>query len=236
MLPWGEKRHRHDPFPLNRSLTISISVNSWFGLRYAKSPIGDLRWRAPVPVEEGGEYQPGALINATSTGPTCVQGYPGWRFNATPGSSTPVGGSEDCLLLDILRPANPVSTKLPVLFQIHGGGYTQGFAESDPGYAIVNASNGNIMYVSIQYRLGPYGFLSSAAIKENGTANAGLLDQRLALEWVQKHIATFGGDPTQVTIIGGSAGGGSVSLQMILNGGATSPPFRSAIAGKMVLA
>ena len=86
------------------------------------------------------------------------------------------------------------------------------------------------MIVSIQYRLAALGFLSSTEIKKEGTANAGLLDQRSALEWVKRNIAAFGGDPTQVTIIGGSAGGGSVMNQLIMYGGVENPPFRAGIA------
>lgn len=95
----------------------------------------------------------------------------------------------------------------------------------------MSESNGAVISVSIQYRLGPYGFLASKEIKQDGTANAGLLDQRLALDWVQRHISTFGGDPTKVTIWGGSAGGGSVGLQMMLYGGVANPPFRGGISG-----
>lgn len=95
---------------------------------------------------------------------------------------------------------------------------------------MVNQSQGNLIYVSIQYRLGAFGFLSSSAIQENGAANAGLLDQRAALNWIQRHIRSFGGDPAQVTITGGSAGGSSVMNQMILYGGVSNPPFRAAIA------
>jgi carboxylesterase type B len=100
-----------------------------------------------------------------------------------------------------------------------------------PGNALVFQSNGNLIYVSIQYRLGAYGFLGGAELTENGVANAGLLDQRAALGWVQRHISAFGGDPSKVTIIGGSAGGGSVMDQMILYGGVNNPPFRAVIAG-----
>ena len=116
------------------------------------------------------------------------------------------------------------------MVQIHGGGYAGGNAETYPGYALVNQSRGDLIYVSIQYRLGAFGFLSSAEIRENGAANAGFLDQRAALMWVQRNIRAFGGDPAKVTIIGGSAGGGSVLNQMILYGGQANPPFRAAIS------
>lgn len=123
-----------------------------------------------------------------------------------------------------------MSDYIPVLVQIHGGGYDQGNSQSNPGYMLVNQSVGSLIYVSIQYRLAAFGFLSSAKVRENEVANAGLLDQRAALNWVQRNICAFGGDPSKVTIIGSSAGGGSVMTQMILYGGITNPPFRAAIA------
>jgi carboxylesterase type B len=104
--------------------------------------------------------------------------------NVTSFIHTPQGQSEDCLILDVLTPSHPVSSRLPVMVQIHGGGYTQGNAQSYPGDALVNASDGNMIYVSIQYRLGIFGFLASAEIAKNGVLNAGLLDQRAALDWV----------------------------------------------------
>ena len=108
-------------------------------------------------------------------------------------------------------------------------GYDQGYSQSDPGYMMVNQSRNGLIYVSIQYRLAVFGFLGSAEVRENGAANTGLLDQRAALNWVQRHIRAFGGDPAKVTIIGGSAGGGSVMNQMIMYGGVPNPPFRSAV-------
>lgn len=88
-----------------------------------------------------------------------------------------------------------------------------------------------MIWVSIQYRLGVYGFLGGAEVTENGARNVGLLDQHAGLMWVQRHIDKFGGDASKVTIIGGSAGGGSVMNQMILYGGVSNPPFRAVMAG-----
>ena len=93
-------------------------------------------------------------------------------------------GTEDCLIADVLVPNTPQSERLPVIVQIHGGGYTFGNAQSYPGDAITHASKGGIIYVSIQYRLGIFGFLASNQVAENGVLNAGLLDQRAALDWV----------------------------------------------------
>ena len=101
-------------------------------------------------------------------------------------------------------PEKPQSTRLPVIVQIHGGGYTFGSAQSYPGDALVHAANGSVIYVSIQYRLGLFGFLGGSQVAENGVLNAGLLDQRSALEWVQRNIRAFGGDPARVTIVSAS--------------------------------
>lgn len=86
------------------------------------------------------------------------------------------------------------------------------------------------MFVTIQYRLGGYGFLSPDAIEEESAPDAGLFDVRAAPEWVQRNIRTFGGDPSKITIWGGSAGGGAVANQLIMYGAQPSPPFRAAIA------
>ncbi|KAL9094046.1 MAG: hypothetical protein Q9165_003716 [Trypethelium subeluteriae] len=205
------------------------SVDYWFGIRYAQAPVGDLRWRAPQNIEAKNNYSNTQAIDASQVGPECVQGTPAWQYTNGTSPGEPAG-SEDCLLLDVLKPSNPVSSSLPVVAFIHGGGYDQGSAEAYPGFGEVNSSNGNLIWVSIQYRLSAYGFLSSEEVRDNGNANAGLLDQRSGLEWIQRHIAAFGGDPTRVTIWGNSAGGGSVMSQMILYGGVSNPPFRAVVA------
>ncbi|KFG80558.1 carboxylesterase [Metarhizium anisopliae] len=215
-------------------------INAWYGIRYAEAPVGNLRWQAPRDIDINGTGSRGQVIDAVDAPLPCHQGYPGWWFNSTAGASTDISktptSTEDCLNLDILAPAKPANTSLPVIVQIHGGGYTLGSSSSlGPGYelagnALVYQSSGGIIYVSIQYRLGAYGFLGGAEVAEKGVANAGLLDQRAALGWVQRHISKFGGDPAKVTIMGGSAGGGSVTHQLTLHGGVSNPPFRGAIA------
>lgn len=132
-----------------------------------------------------------------------------------------------------MAPANrPVGAPLlPVLVKIHSGGYVQGSADWTDGYTLMKHTHGGILYVSIQYRLGVYGFLASNAVVSDGVANAGLLDQRLALNWIRKYISRFGGDGERITIEGGAAGGGSVSLHLMMFGGKSDPPFRGAIAG-----
>ena len=199
----------------NTTYRGNYSVDVFYGIRYAQAPIDDLRWRPPMDIEAHNDYDASEIIDAQAPSPSCVQGTPAWRAYAS-NIPTPVAvtGQEDCLLLNVYVPEEPKATALPVMLMVHGGGYTQGSANGggNQGQAIVGTSDGEMIYVSIQYRLGAYGFLSSAEIKENGVANAGLLDQRAAMGWVQRHIRAFGGDPAKVTIIGGSAGGSAGNL------------------------
>lgn len=211
----------------------TAGINYYRGLPYAQPPTGVNRWQKPLPIEYSANYT-GQTIQATEKGPACPQGYPYWyALELAPGSlaTLQAEATEDCLILDVLVPSSPqnITGGLPVIVQIHGGGYTVGSAQSYPGDAMVHASSGGIIYVSIQYRLGVFGFLAGADVAENGVQNAGLYDQRLALDWVQRHVRAFGGDPAKVTIWGGSAGGGSVTYQLMAGGGLGVPPFRAAI-------
>ncbi|KAF2651928.1 alpha/beta-hydrolase [Lophiostoma macrostomum CBS 122681] len=237
------------------SINTTLSTITYWGLPFAQAPTGDLRWRAPVPIEASRDDTYKQVFNATQPGAQCVQGPPVWQLALAgtaaliaPAEPAPVRpSSEDCLLLDVIIPQQAKSGLLPVVVQIHGGvecfhtrplsglanlviGYTEGNSDSSDGHPFVAYSNGSVVWVQIQYRLGAYGFLGGTEVDQSGDTNVGLLDQRLALEWVQNHIRSFGGDPTQVTIWGGSAGGGSVTNQLIAFGGEANPPFRAAIA------
>lgn len=148
---------------------------------------------------------------------------------------------EDCLFLDVTVPTDVFDRRdrsdgAPVLVWIHGGGYVAGEkgAAGSPAGLIARSqdeSTHGIVYVQIQYRLGAFGFLSGSVLEESGgVSNAGLLDQRLALEWIQRNIKFFGGDPKRVTVLGESAGGGSIMHHITANGGRGAPvPFRQAI-------
>ncbi|PWY92926.1 carboxylesterase family protein [Aspergillus heteromorphus CBS 117.55] len=164
----------------------SYGLNTWKSIRYAAPPVGKRRWQAPVPPLQNNTQ----ITLAVDQPPVCPQsGAAGtpyvYGFNSGP-------GDEDCLYLNLYAPPN--ATNLPVLLWIHGGGYALFGAEYDPS-PMINTNNNGFITVEIQYRLGAFGFLSSDEVKEHGQTNAGLLDQRFALEWVQEHIAKFGGIP-----------------------------------------
>ncbi|KAK3716386.1 hypothetical protein LTR37_006536 [Vermiconidia calcicola] len=183
----------------------TADINYWKGIRFAAPPLGDLRWQAPqLPAVDRSN-----VISASDYGPICPQSPNG-------GTAPEAYGDEDCLVLNVWAPPN--AQGLPVLVWIHGGGYGQGNGQEDLTY-IINENGNNFIGVAIQYRLGAFGFLSSDEVFRRGAVNAGILDQTFALKWVQTYIHLFGGDPTQVTISGESAGGGSVMLQTMAYGG-----------------
>ncbi|KAF1978456.1 carboxylesterase, partial [Bimuria novae-zelandiae CBS 107.79] len=201
-------------------------INKYQGIRFAEPPVGPLRWKAPQTYIPRNDST--IIVDATQSGPPCVQGYPQWTISGP----VPSTGSEDCLFLDIYVPANATKdSKLPIALSIPGGGYVMGYAGQSSPYALMRHSGNSFIFVNIQYRLGAYGFLGSEKyLQEGGAANVGLLDQRLAMEWVQEHIEIFGGDSSKITILGGSAGGGSVTSHLIWKGGIGKPPFHAAMA------
>ncbi|KAG6885766.1 hypothetical protein C0992_004909 [Termitomyces sp. T32_za158] len=196
------------PIGTFRGVTTAQGIEKWIGIRYAQAPVGPLRFKAPVPVPAA---SPDAeVIDALTFGNACPQ--------LPSDLGAPI--AEDCLFLNVFRPnGTSSSASLPVLVWIHGGQYTSG-AASDPLYdptRIIQRSvttQRPVLFVSINYRLNTFGFLSSASVAPEDL-NAGLLDQRLALEFVQDNIAAFGGDPNKVTIWGQSAGAGSVEAHII---------------------
>jgi para-nitrobenzyl esterase len=171
------------------------------GIPYAAPPIGDLRWRAPQPVEP---WQ--GVRDATAPGHDCMQ-IP-FDDPVAPVGTTP---SEDCLVLNIWRPAGPADG-LPVMIWIPGGWYVNGGSSTALSDGSGLARQGMVV-VTINYRLGRLGFFAHPALiaaKEGSIGNFGYLDQIAALQWVQHNISAFGGDPGKVTLAGESAGGGSV--------------------------
>ncbi|KAK4231620.1 putative lipase [Podospora fimiseda] len=198
----------------------TTGLNQWKGIRYSKAPTGSRRWQAPsFPNMD----LSAPITDANTPGAGCPQHLP-----SVPGTFPIPGGDEDCLFLNVQAPAE--ASNLPVIVWIHGGGYGYGDASQDLSL-LINENSKSFIGVSIQYRLGAFGFLSSQEVKDNGVVNAGILDQALALAWVKLHICKFGGDPTKITIAGQSAGGGSVMYHDIaLNGGLGSLLFDKSIA------
>ncbi|KAL0958487.1 hypothetical protein HGRIS_000627 [Hohenbuehelia grisea] len=195
---------------------------TFFGnIPYAEAPTGNLRFRAPKALDETPVSRGQLKVeDARNWGPACVQ------------QPAVVGiGSEDCLKLNIWKPSNATEdSKLPVVVYIHGGGFVAGSPQGFPLYDWVAKSAGPIIGVSIAYRMSLLGFLAGSSVSADGDLNAGLLDQRAALEWVQRHIVKFGGDPENVGIAGESAGGAAVVMQMVAFAGQKKVPFRRAMA------
>jgi para-nitrobenzyl esterase len=182
-------------------------VKAFLGLPYAAAPVGELRWKAPQPPARWK-----GVRNATNFGAHCMQGrvYDDMVFEDS-------GPSEDCLFLNVYAPANAgKKSKLPVMFWIHGGGYSGG-ASSEPRHNGDFLPTKGVVLVTINYRLGVFGFLATAELahEAGGAAgNYGLLDMVAALRWVKSNIGKFGGDRDSVTIFGESAGSFAVSTLM----------------------
>ncbi|WP_233508046.1 carboxylesterase/lipase family protein [Spongiactinospora gelatinilytica] len=170
--------------------TTADGVNSWLGIRYAAAPAGDLRWAPPEP-HAGWN----GVLQATEQGPNCPQS------DGLGAGST----NEDCLSVNVRAPARAGVRKLPVMVQIHGGGFR--FGRPADGSHLVRT--GNVVSVEVRYRLGIFGYLAHDDLGRN-SGNYAIQDQQAALRWVQRNIAAFGGDPGNVTIFGASAGGSSV--------------------------
>jgi para-nitrobenzyl esterase len=181
-------------------------VESFKGIPFAAPPVGDLRWRAPQPAAHWT-----TTFKADHYGHDCMQEPFGG--DAAPLGTTP---SEDCLVLNVWRPAG-THDKLPVIVWIYGGGFVNG-GSSPAVYDGSAFARKDVIMVSFNYRLGRFGFFGFPALtaedKGGLLGNYGYMDQIAALKWVQANIAAFGGDPANVTIFGESAGGGSVHMLM----------------------
>jgi para-nitrobenzyl esterase len=183
------------------------TVRAFLGIPYAAPPIGDLRWKPPVPAAKWT-----GVRQATSFGSYCLQGPVFGDMNFRGAT-----GSEDCLFLNVWTPSKPPAAKLPVMVWIYGGGFVAGSTSEGRQDGSHLAQQG-VVVVSMNYRLGVFGFLVHPELTkespQHASGNYGLLDQLAALEWVRDNITAFGGDPSNVTIFGESAGSFSVSAQM----------------------
>lgn len=199
-----------------RGTALSNGVDQYLGMRYAKAPLGGLRFRGP----EDPEHTLG-VSDASSFGPLCV------GVGESPNDSL----AEDCLFINVWRPTNSdADSNLPVWLFIQGGGYANNSNGNYNGSEVVQQSGHNIIFVNFNYRVGALGFLASEHVRRNGDLNAGLLDQRKALHWVQKHIRKFGGNPNHVVIHGDSAGAGSVAYHLTAYGQRNTTLFIGAVA------
>jgi len=179
--------------------TFEDGLTVYKGIPFAAPPVGNLRWRAPQPASnwEG-------VMQATKFAPAPMQD-----------GNPPSGKSEDCLYLNVWTPAKSADERIPVLVWIYGGGFSFG-STSEPVCSGEILAKKGVVLVSIAYRVGQLGFLVhpelSAESPDHVSGNYGLLDMIAGLQWIQKNIAAFGGDPNKVTIFGESAGGISVSM------------------------
>ncbi|MBT4519317.1 MAG: carboxylesterase family protein, partial [Halieaceae bacterium] len=188
------------------------SSHTWMGIPYAQAPVGELRWRAPLKPQPWDD-----IYEALQAGDFCKQF--GSQMESRPPSEwgTPIG-SEDCLKLNIFAPAFATGavpkgdSRLPVMVYVHGGGNMVGYANQFKYSGTQLAHTHNVIVVTFNYRLGPFGWFSHPALNNGGSAedqsgNYGNLDSIRALAWVQNNIEAFGGNPDNVTLFGESAGG-----------------------------
>ncbi len=179
--------------------TFEDGLTVYRGIPFAAPPVGDLRWKAPQPAAkwEG-------VKQTTKFAPAPMQG-----------GNPPSGKSEDCLYLNVWTPAKSASEKIPVMVYIYGGGFSGGYT-SDPWISGEKLAKKGVVLVTIAYRVNQFGFLANAELSAENpnhvSGNYGILDQIAGLQWIQKNIAAFGGDPNKVTIFGESAGAISVSM------------------------
>ncbi len=194
------------------------NIKKYLGIPFAKPPVGELRWKAPQPMENWN-----GVKETKNFGPRAIQApiFGDMDFKSD-------GMSEDCLYLNVWTPATHKDKNLPVLVYFYGGGFSAGDG-SEPRYNGEAMAQEGIVVVTVNYRLNIFGFLAhpdlSAETDYKGSGNYGLMDQLASLQWVKENIAAFGGDPNKVTIAGESAGSISVSYQM------ASPLSKGLIAG-----
>jgi len=217
-------QQNNDNAPIVKTLNgtlegINVSgVAEFKGVPFAAPPVGEFRWREPQPLKNWN-----GIRKADKFGPRAMQlnVFGDMNFRSD-------GMSEDCLYLNIWTPSKTFKDKLPVLVYFYGGGYIAGDG-SEPRYDGESLARRGIVAITVNYRLGVFGFFSYPELTKesphHASGNYGLLDQAAALKWVQQNIAAFGGDPNKITIGGESAGSFSVSAQM------ASPLSKNIIAG-----
>lgn len=198
--------------------TDESGIQVFKGIPFAAPPVGNLRWREPQPVQAWT-----GVRKADKFGPRAMQApiFGDMNFRSD-------GVGENCLYLNVWTPAKTANERLPVLVYFYGGGFVAGDG-SEPRYDGESMARSGIVSVTVNYRLGVFGFMAHPELTKesphHASGNYGLLDQAAALQWVQQNIAAFGGDPKKITIAGESAGSVSVSAQL------ASPLSKNSIAG-----
>ena len=200
--------------------SVQDGVIAFNGIPFAAPPVGDLRWRAPQPATA---WQ--GVRSASEYGPDCMQ-LP-FVSDAAPLVGTP---SEDCLYLNVWKPAKPSAHKRPVMVWIYGGGFVNG-GTSSAVYDGSQFAKRDVLLISFNYRMGRFGFFAHPALTAEGgdglLGNYAFMDQLAALQWVRRNAAAFGGDPNNVTVFGESAGG--ISVNMLLTSPLAQGLFQKAI-------
>ncbi len=197
------------------------SVQRFWGVPYATAPIGHLRFQPPAPAEPwSGERDATASPNVAC---------PRVDGNVTESYRGPLTQSEDCLFLNVFAPAAPPAAPRPVIVWLHGGGFRSGSAFQTDFDGGLLAERGDVVVVTVNYRLGVFGYLELGELDPSlkGSGNNGLLDQMAALRWVRANAAAFGGDPGQITVAGESAG--AISIGAMLAGERPQDLFRRAV-------
>lgn len=199
---------RYTGVVLPPSPALPRAVEAWRGIPFAQTTAGQNRFRPPVPLHLDAQSA-ATPFDASTFGPVC------------PGTASRIPGSldgEDCLNLNVYRPAAaaaaylPGAPRLPVVVYVHGGAFNGGLGTERDMSSFVAWSPTPILAVNFNYRVGALGFPSSTLAERDGALNLGLRDQRLLFDWVSRNIARFGGDESRVTLMGMSAGAHSVSL------------------------
>ncbi|KAI9055504.1 hypothetical protein LZ554_000453 [Drepanopeziza brunnea f. sp. 'monogermtubi'] len=211
-------KDKRDLFPIVKLANAKVigssflGVDSFKGIPFAQPPVGNLRLKPPQPITSN-------LGTVFAMGPprACPQFLTSTNTNSLPLDvitdivntgifQAILNAGEDCLTVSVQRPSSAkAGDKLPVLFWIFGGGFSFGSSQAYDGHDLVRTSvaqKKDIIYVSVNYRVGGFGFLGGSEIKKDGASNLGYLDQRAGLQWVADNIAAFGGDPDKVTLWG----------------------------------
>jgi carboxylesterase type B len=213
-------------------------LDVFLGIPYAQDTGGQNRFKPPQPLRT----PPGTVVDATRPGHACPQQLGQWNAPLTLLNVTREGVSEDCLNLNIVRPAGAGNgtARYPVMVWIHGGSFWVGSnmePTHEPDGLVLNSVDERtpIIHVAINYRLGFFGFAKSGALRQERSENAGLRDQRAAIEWVRDNIAYFGGDGGRITIHGQSSGGLAVGMQLLAYGGEKALPYQRGICQSQAL-